>query len=156
MADPVVLRLVGSESGRGSSGLPRDLPEGVDVVGPVTDQRLAELLSSATVFVYPSLGEGFGLPPIEAMRAGVPVVCAPMPSVLERFGEAPERQLAGDELPFEPVDPADVSSITRAVQQVLESADRRSALTARGHAWADELRWQDVAQRHVEVWEELQ
>lgn len=156
MAEPVVLRLVGSDSWRGSSGLPRDLPEGVDVVGPVTDQRLAELLSSATVFVYPSLGEGYGLPPIEAMRAGVPVVCAPMPSVLERFGEAPERQLAGDELPFEPVDPADVSSITRAVQQVLESADRRSALTARGHAWADELRWQDVAQRHVEVWEELQ
>ena len=155
MDEPVVLRLVGSDSWRGRSGLPQDLPEGVDVVGPVTDQRLAELLSSATLFVYPSLGEGYGLPPIEAMRAGVPVVCAPMPSVLERSGEARDRQWAGDELPFVPVDPVDVSSITRALQQVLQSADRRSELTARGHVWAAELRWQDVAQRHIDVWEQL-
>ena len=57
--------------------------------------------------------------------------------------------------PFVPVDPVDVSSITRALQQVLQSADRRSELTARGHVWAAELRWQDVAQRHIDVWEQL-
>ncbi len=155
MNEPLVLRLVGSDSWRGQSGLPRDLPEGVEVIGKVTDERLAELLSSATVFVYPSMGEGYGLPPIEAMRAGVPVVCSPMPSVLERPGVDPDGRLSGDVLPFEPVDPADVSSISRALQRVLGSVDRRSELTARGHAWAQQLSWHDVAQRHVDVWEEL-
>ena len=155
MDEPVVLRLVGSDSWRGRSGLPQDLPEGVEVVGAVTDERLADLLSSATLFVYPSMGEGYGLPPIEAMRAGVPVVCAPMPSVLERAGDDQNGRLSGDDLPFEPVDPADVTSISQALQHVLGSADRRSDLTARGHAWVQGLRWEDVTQRHVDVWEEL-
>ena len=155
MDEPVVLRLVGSDSWRGRSGLPRNVPDGVEVVGPVTDERLAELLSSATAFVYPSTGEGYGLPPVEAMRAGVPVVCAPMPSVLERSREDPGRHPDQGSLPFEPVDAADVSSISRALQHVLGSADRRSELSELGSAWVRDLTWLDVAQRHVEVWEEL-
>ena len=155
ISEPVVLRLVGSDSWRGSAGLPRELPDGVEAVGTVSDDRLAELLSSATVFVYPSMGEGFGLPPVEAMRAGVPVVCAPMPSVLERTDEDASGRLPDDGLPFEAVEATDVSSISRALQHVLGSADRRSELSELGSAWVQDLTWDAVARRHVEVWEEL-
>ncbi len=152
---PLVLKLVGSDSWRGHAGLPRDLPDGVEAIGAVSDERLAELLSSASVFVYPSMGEGYGLPPIEAMRAGVPVVCAPMPSVLERVGEEAGGRGPQDSPPFEEVDPTDVSSIAAALQRVLGSVDRQSELSALGSAWVRDLTWDDVAQRHVRVWEEL-
>ncbi len=153
--EPLVLKLVGSDSWRGQAGLPRDLPDGVEAIGEVSDDRLAELLSSASVFVFPSMGEGYGLPPVEAMRAGVPVVCAPMPSVLERADDDASGRAPEGAVPFEEVDPTDVSSITAALQRVLGSADRRSELSALGSAWVRDLTWHDVAQRHVEVWEEL-
>ena len=155
IGEPVVLRLVGSDSWRGRAGLPRELPDGVEAIGTVSDDRLSELLSSATVFVYPSMGEGYGLPPVEAMRAGVPVVCAPMPSVLERTDEDEGGQLPDRDRPFEAIDATDVSSISRALEHVLGSADRRAELTDLGSAWVRDRTWHDVAQRHVEVWEEL-
>ncbi len=155
LGEPVVLRLVGSDSWRGRAGLPRDLPDGVEAVGAVSDDRLADLLASATVFVYPSMGEGYGLPPVEAMRAGVPVVCAPMPSVVERTAGDVDGQPADDGLPFESVDATDVSSISRALLQVLGSADRRTELSELGATWVRDRTWRGVAQRHVQVWEEL-
>jgi glycosyltransferase involved in cell wall biosynthesis len=58
-------------------------------VGKVTDEDLAELYSKATAFVFPSEFEGFGLPPLEALQAGCPVISSdagPMPEVLGKNG----------------------------------------------------------------------
>src|SRR5215213_6852575 len=59
--------------------------------GYVTDEDLRALYSSCRVFVYPSLYEGFGLPPLEAMACGAPVVTSPVPSVTEAAGRAAAR-----------------------------------------------------------------
>ena len=154
MNEPVALRIVGSAAWRGQSGLPDALPDGVEVVGAVTDGQLAELLASATAFVYPSMGEGFGLPPVEAMRAGVPVVCSPMPSVRESCS-AGDGKSESVRSAFESVDPTDVASIAAGMARVLGSADLRDELAARGRDWIAECTWANAAQRHVDAWEAM-
>ncbi len=150
----VVLRIVGSDEWRGVPGLPAVLPEGVEVVGAVSDEQLAVLLASATAFIYPSLGEGYGLPPVEAMRAGVPVVCSPMPSVLERSTDEAANG-SPQAAAFESVDPTDVDSIAAGLTRVLASADRRAELSSLGAQWVAECTWARAAQRHVAAWETL-
>ena len=154
MNDPVVLRIVGSNSWRAEPGLPAELPDGVELIGSVTDEQLAELFASATAFVFPSMGEGYGLPPVEAMRAGVPVVCAPVPSVVESLTDGGGPIDAARQA-FESIDPTDVASIARGLERVLRSDERRSELTARGFDWASGRTWANVAQRHMDLWAAL-
>lgn len=139
------LRLVGSDTWRGAAGLPTELPVGVEIVGRVTDEELARLYAGATAFVYPSLGEGFGLPPLEAMRAGVPTICSAVPSVVSNVGtEAGERALI--------VNPESVDSIALALQRLLADELLATQIAANGQRWAGERTWAAVAERHVDVW----
>jgi len=94
----------------------------------------ARLLAGASVFAYPSLYEGFGLPPLEAMAAGVPVVTTTAGAIPEAVGD-------GALL----VEPGDADALAEGIAEVLGDDERRAGLVERGHKRAAELRWDDTA-----------
>jgi glycosyltransferase involved in cell wall biosynthesis len=102
---------------------------------PWVDQaQRARLLRGAAVFAYPSLYEGFGLPPLEAMAAGVPVVAAAGGAIPEAVGD-------GALL----VPPGDADGLAEALARVLADGGLRAGLVERGRKRAAELRWDAAA-----------
>jgi glycosyltransferase involved in cell wall biosynthesis len=113
----------------------------VRFLGFVADDTLAALYRLATVFVFPSLYEGFGLPPLEAMASGTPVVTSNRSSLPEVVGDAAVL-----------VDPYSASSIADGIQQVLSDASLRQTLSARGLARARDFSWEASIRRIHEVY----
>ena len=112
------------------------LAERVIVTGYVADADLAALYSGALAFVYPSLYEGFGLPPLEAMQCGVPVVTSNAAALPEVVGDAGLL-----------VDPHDGDALCQALWTLYRDADQRAALAAAGLVRARRFSWaQTVAQ----------
>ena len=105
-------------------------------LGWVDDARRAELLKGALVFAYPSLDEGFGLPPLEAMAAGVPVVATRAGAVPEAVGDAAVL-----------VEPSDPAALAVALQNVLAAPEVAADLVARGRLRAKSFWWHDTAER---------
>lgn len=103
-------------------------------VGWVGEEERAALLAGAVVFAFPSLYEGFGLPPLEAMAAGVPVVATAAGSVPEVLGDAAVL-----------VPPRDVDALAGALDKVLADEMLRGALVERGRARAAARSWDDAA-----------
>jgi glycosyltransferase involved in cell wall biosynthesis len=99
--------------------------------GWVEDRDLAALFGGAAVLAYPSLYEGFGFPPLQAMRAGVPVVAT-------RAGSVPE--VVGDGALL--VDPGDADGLAAALDRCLGDGAARRDLVAAGSAWADRFSWE--------------
>jgi glycosyltransferase involved in cell wall biosynthesis len=110
---------------------------GVVLAGMVTPGELSALYSMAQLLAYVPLIEGFGLPPVEAMVLGAPVVASPLPST----GDAA----------FE-VDPRDTAAIAEGLLTVATDADVRRRLQEAGQARVAEFRWSSIADRHREVW----
>jgi glycosyltransferase involved in cell wall biosynthesis len=113
----------------------------VRFLGFVPDDTLAALYRLATVFVFPSLYEGFGLPPLEAMASGTPVVTSNRSSLPEVAGDAAVL-----------VDPYSAASIAEGIQQVLSDPELRRSLSARGLARAREFSWDASIRRVHEVY----
>ena len=109
--------------------------------GYVDDADLPALYSAATAFVYPSLYEGFGLPPLEAMACGTPVVCSNAASLPEVVGDAAIN-----------VDPLSVDSLAQGLYDVLASADLRVDLRARGLRRAAQFSWDRCAAETLAVY----
>jgi glycosyltransferase involved in cell wall biosynthesis len=103
-------------------------------VGTVGREELPALLSGATTFAYPSVFEGFGLPPLEAMACGVPVTCSNTTSLPEVVGDAA--------LTF---DPSRTDDIAAALQRVLGDPALRADLVVRGFARAAHFSWRTTA-----------
>jgi glycosyltransferase involved in cell wall biosynthesis len=112
---------------------------GVILAGLVTPGELSALYSMARLLAYVPLIEGFGLPPVEAMVFGTPVVASPLPST---EGAA-----------FE-VDPRDSGSIAAGLLTVATDDTERARLQVAGRHRAAELTWSTIARRHVAVWDE--
>jgi glycosyltransferase involved in cell wall biosynthesis len=110
-------------------------------VGFVADALLPALYAAADLFVYPTLYEGFGLPPLEAMACGCPVIASNAASLPEVTGDAAVA-----------VDPYDVSSMAQAMRSVLEDAVLRARLRLRGLRRAKQFTWQRCAQETAEVY----
>jgi glycosyltransferase involved in cell wall biosynthesis len=134
-------------TGWGRGARPPDT-DGVIFTGSVSDAVLAGLYQRARAFAYVPLTEGYGLPPLEAMRMGTPaVVSAEVPSVndLGSRGPAPARI----------VDPLDVADIAAGLEAVLTDDALRADLAARGSALALARPWLGVARAHVALWRRL-
>lgn len=115
-------------------------PEGVIVTGRVDRPRLVRLFQAASVFVYPSLYEGFGFPAAEAMACGVPVVTSDTSSLPEVVGDA--GLLA---------DPGDSGALAMKIKSLLDHPERAARLAARGIERASRFRWERAAAEMEEV-----
>jgi len=123
-------------SGQAQGGLPSD----ASYIGRVSDEALKALYTHAACFVFPSLYEGFGLPAVEAMACGCPVVAADVPGLRETCGDAV--------LYCSPRDPADIMA---KVLHVIEDQKRAAALRAAGLRRAARYRWADAADALLSV-----
>jgi glycosyltransferase involved in cell wall biosynthesis len=114
------------------------LPEGVERWGVVPSGELASLYRRAACLVFPSLYEGFGLPPLEAMACGCPVAASNVAAIPEVCGDAA--------VLFDPNDPEAIA------QGVLEADARADELRAKGLARAAEFTWEASARKHDDVY----
>ncbi len=119
----------------GLTGMVRFLPD-----LPAAD--LPELYSAAELFIYPSLYEGFGLPPLEALACGVPVLCGNTSSLPEVVGDAALT-----------VDVADPQALASAIQRLLGDAQLRAQLRAAGPIRAAQFSWQRTAELTLAAYE---
>jgi glycosyltransferase involved in cell wall biosynthesis len=117
--------------------------EHIRFIGYVSDQDLRALYSSCRMCVYPSLYEGFGLPPLEAMACGAPVITSRIPSITETVGTAASL-----------VSPTDVQGLAEAIIQLLENENKRNQLASAGIQRAAEFTWEKTARATLEVYEE--
>jgi glycosyltransferase involved in cell wall biosynthesis len=120
------------------------LTKAVRVLGYVPDDDLPALYSGASAFAFPSLYEGFGLPVLEAMACGTPVVCSNASSLPEVAGDAAIT-----------VDPTDVSGLASALVSVVGDTVLAGRLRERGLARATAFTWQQAAQTLSNVYEEV-
>jgi glycosyltransferase involved in cell wall biosynthesis len=130
LADPVYARV--EELG---------LQDRVRFTGYVPEEEKALWYNAATCFCYPSLYEGFGLPPLEAMACGVPVVTSNVSSLPEVVGEAGLT-----------VDPLDSAALSEALRRVLADSGLRSELAAQGMAQARQFTWTEAARQTADVY----
>jgi glycosyltransferase involved in cell wall biosynthesis len=117
------------------------LPDGVERWGVVAPADLASLYRRAACLVYPSLYEGLGLPPLEAMACGCPVAAANVAALPETVGEAA--------VLFDPLDPDAMA------EAILETDERRAELRELGLARAAGFTWAEAARRHEDLYRSL-
>jgi glycosyltransferase involved in cell wall biosynthesis len=118
-----------------------DVPDGVEARGHVSRSEVVSLMQRASALVFPSLYEGFGLPPLEAMACGCPVATSAATSLPEVCGDAAEY--------FDPLSPADMA---RAIGAVLDDPARYAE---RGIARARMFTWEATARAHEDVYRRL-
>ncbi|MGB9589510.1 MAG: glycosyltransferase family 4 protein [Candidatus Hydrothermia bacterium] len=106
----------------------------------VPSSQLGTLYRRADVLVLPSFYEGFGFPPLEAMRCGTPVAVSRIPALVETVGDAG--------LFFDPADPEDIA---RAIRSILENDSLRKELAQRGSRRSGDFSWRETAERFHEV-----
>jgi glycosyltransferase involved in cell wall biosynthesis len=130
----VVVGALGWETGVTLDAL-RLLDSRCTMLGHVSDAALAELYRRCAVFCYPSLGEGFGLPVLEAMAAGAAVLTSNLSSLPEVGGDAVDY-----------VDPRDTASIAAGLSRMLEDEPHRAELGSRARARSAEFSWSGFAE----------
>ena len=114
------------------------LPSGVERWGAVSNSELASLYRRAAVLVFPSLYEGFGMPPLEAMASGCPVAAASVGAIPEVCGDAA--------VLFDPLDPEAL------VAGILEADERSAELREKGLAHAARFTWSETARMHEDAY----
>ncbi len=136
-------RLAGDYAERVLRPLARRLGVAARVVfaGAVDDETLRALYHAAVALVYPSLGEGFGLPIVEAMACGCPVVTSNISSMPDVAGDAALL-----------VDPRDVAALCAALARIRDDSSLRMDLARRGQDRADLFTWDAVAHRTLDLY----
>jgi glycosyltransferase involved in cell wall biosynthesis len=112
--------------------------------GYVSDEDLASLYSSCRVSVYPSLYEGFGFPPLEAMACGAPVITSRIPVIMETSQGAARL-----------ITPTDVQELTTALHELLSDENVRRHYAEAGPKRAAEFTWERTAEKTLEVYREV-
>jgi glycosyltransferase involved in cell wall biosynthesis len=121
-----------------------NVADGIEHYGYVTDAHLARLYSRSLAFVYPSLYEGFGIPPLEAMSCGTPVVASNRSSIPEVVGDAG--------ILFDPTSTDDLTDI---LLLLFDDEDRRRQLIAKGYERARLFSWDKTAAGTVEIYRSI-
>jgi glycosyltransferase involved in cell wall biosynthesis len=118
--------------------------EAVRFLGFVPFDTMRVFYEAATAFVFPSLYEGFGLPPLEAMASGTPVITSSMSSLPEVVGDAAML-----------VNPENVFDIARGIKEVLVNPALRVELIDAGRVHAAKYSWKNTAQQVLEIYREI-
>jgi glycosyltransferase involved in cell wall biosynthesis len=118
-----------------------DIADKIILTGPLTDRDLPVLYNGSLAFIFPSLYEGFGLPVLEAMACGVPVVTSNVSSLPEVAGEAALL-----------VDPLDVTAIAAAISRLIDDPELRRELSQRGLERARQFTWDRTARETIQVY----
>jgi len=116
----------------------------VHLTGPVADIDLTALYNGAELFVFPSLYEGFGFPPLEAMACGTPVIASSISAIPEVTRDAALQ-----------VDPYNVEELAGAIQRVLDNPELAQDLRERGLDRAAEFTWEKTARQTIAVYEKV-
>lgn len=124
-------------------GVLRSSPARIDRRGRVSEEDLVRLYSGADCFLFPTLGEGFGFPLLEAMACGAPVVASDRDSLPELAGAAAVL-----------TDPQDADALASALWTVLSSADRRAELRELGLERSARFSWPECARQTVDAYHE--
>ncbi len=111
-------------------------------LGYLSDDHLAVIYAGAKLFVYPSLYEGFGIPPLEAMACGTPVVSSDRASLPEVVGDAGIL-----------VDAEDIESLSRALESVLDDSQKCIEMSKMGQQQASRFTWQACAEKTYKVYQ---
>ena len=120
-----------------------DVPAGVNlIVKPLSQKELAKLYLAALAFVFPSIRETFGMPILEAMACGCPVITSNVTACPEVAGDAALL-----------VNPRSVSDLADAMRRLAEDASLRAGLRQRGLDRASQFTWLRSAQQHLTVFE---
>jgi glycosyltransferase involved in cell wall biosynthesis len=114
------------------------------MTGYLDDDDLRALYSSCRAFIYPSLYEGFGLPPLEAMACGAPVIASRIPALQETLGDSAIL-----------VDALDVDLLGRSIIELLQSERRRQEMSAAGIKQASQFSWEQTATKTYAVYEQV-
>jgi glycosyltransferase involved in cell wall biosynthesis len=120
------------------------ISERLRLTGYLSDEDLRALYSSCRVFIYPSVYEGFGLPPLEAMACGAPVIAGLIPSLQETLGGAARL-----------VEPLDSDALAENIMEVIEDEDERLRLKAAGLEQAAKFSWEETASATLAVYRSL-
>ena len=118
------------------------LGKSVVFTGYVPERELLALYSGALCFVYPSYFEGFGLPVVEAMKCGAPVITGDRTSLPEVLGDAGL-----------PVDPFDEQGLAAAIARLIDDVELRAELRAKGFKRAGDFSWQQTARHTLEAYQ---
>ncbi len=140
----VELRVVGTQTNSFARQRYDDAHDRVRFLGRVDDAELAALYRGALAFVFPSLYEGFGIPPIEAQQCGCPVIAARAASLPEVLGESALF-----------VDPYDTDDLAAAMSRLVDDEPLRARLIEAGHANAARFSWRRSAERVSQVIDEV-
>ena len=120
------------------------IQEHLRLTGFLQDDELRALYSSCKAFVYPSLYEGFGLPPLEALACGAPVIASRIPALQETLGDAAIL-----------IEPVDVDGLTKSIISLFENDEHRRELSAAGPAHAAKFSWEKAALETYAVYEKV-
>jgi len=116
----------------------------IHFLGFLPEKEFAAVLAGCQMMVFPSIYEGFGIPVLEAMSFGVPVLCSNLTSLPEVAGEAA--------LLFDPSEPQEIK---RSIEAILENPDLAIELIQRGHRQASKFREDDMVYEYLNVFAEL-
>lgn len=132
-----------AKEGERRSGRERRLNQPIKYLGYVSHAEKLSLIANATCFVYPSLYEGFGLPVLEAMSMGTPVITSNTSALPEITG--PDAAIL--------INPKKETEISDALSQVMKDEGLREMLSVKGHEKAQEFTWDECAQKTLEIYQ---
>lgn len=121
-----------------------NLEEKIKLVGRLSESELISLISGAKIFIYPSLYEGFGLPVLEAMSQGVPVIASNIASIPEVVGDAGIL-----------VNPESIDEIENAIYNLIINDELRKELSLRGIKRAEMFSWRKTAEETLKVYKNV-
>ena len=116
----------------------------IEVTGYISNAQLEALYRRASLFAFPSLDEGFGIPVIEAMAWGIPVITSDRSALAEVSGEAALH-----------VSPHNTAELTHALQTLMDQPGLRRELIARGRQWAAQFTWTRAVGATWDAYQEL-
>jgi glycosyltransferase involved in cell wall biosynthesis len=143
MPDDWTLVLAGSQGYAAPSAL-GETSDRIVITGYLTEEELARWYARASIFAFPSLDEGFGMPILEAMAAGVPVIAGNRSALPEVAGDAAEL-----------VDPESEEQLASALVRLATDEERRRELIARGRVRARQFTWEKAVEKTYAVYREL-